>query len=146
MNISERLKGWSWWAYLPAVAATGALIGLLWWFVIGRAENARTEAATARVDAGMAGVQAGNAKDAVAATIDQGQRQTIIREITRENTIRIEAAPGAGDAVPPAVWREFLGAVCLRREATRSDPACAKLSGSGEGHAGEADAVSPAAQ
>jgi len=117
----------------PIIAGAAALlvVALLWWFVwwfFIRPDKLQDEAIAARVDGAAAGVQSENAQAAVDATADKVERQIVTERITRENTIRIMAAPGAQDPIPPAVDERLLYALCLRREATQSDPACANVS------------------
>ncbi|WP_310496503.1 hypothetical protein [Sandarakinorhabdus sp.] len=108
------LKGWK-----LAGAVVGALMALgIVGFVFDRLflapGRAKQAAIQFKADVGGAEAQAAAAKDAVAT----GERIERVRETiertTRENTIRIMAAPGAGDPVPAAVAVELDRALGLR--------------------------------
>jgi hypothetical protein len=135
-------KGWQ--IALAAVLVLALIVagGVVIYRVFYAPERAAEKVQTAKVETATAKVQTEIAKDAVAVNQRQVERVRTIERITHENSVRIMAAPGADNPIAPAVDREFLAALCLRRQATRADPACAGLSGVDRADPRAANAVS----
>lgn len=79
------------------------------------------------------------AKDATATGTEIQIVRDRIERITRENTVRIMAAPGASAAVTPEFDAAWLAAVCVR-DANQHDPACDAVPRSAAGNGDGADA------
>lgn len=110
---------------LRLVALVAAL--LLLWFVVDRLFIApgRHKAEVAQLGTEIKASQAvtETAKDATATGAEIQIVRDRIERITRENTVRIMAAPGASAAVTPEFDAAWLAAVCVR-DANQHDPAC----------------------
>lgn len=134
----------TWQIILAAALAIGLLVagGIIIYRVFYAPKHAAEKLQAAKVETATAKVQTEIAKDAVAVNQRQIERVRTIERITHENTVRIMAAPGADNPIASAVDRAFIDALCLRREATRSDPACTGLSGVDRADLGAANAVS----
>ena len=116
---------------VAALLAIGAAV-LLWWLVIGRPRAAHVQAATAKVQAETAKATAGAAQDALRIVTVHGREIDHFETVTRENARAIQAAPGAGVALDPALDHAGRSALCMR-SAYRADPGCAALRTDGGG-------------
>jgi ABC-type glycerol-3-phosphate transport system substrate-binding protein len=117
------LKGLSLvWKLLVAVAFVAAAYGVFW-FVFLRAPAAERRATQATVAASAA--TSGQETAEAAAKVVERNTETIrtIEHTTEINHDRIEAAAGAGDAVPPDVAAAWHDGQCLRA-LYRGGPSC----------------------
>ncbi len=110
------------------IYAVAALVALgLAWFVIDRLflapGRAREAAATAKVERKVGETAVATGKDALATTERVIERNTRVETLTRENTTRILAAPGANDTIPAAVDAAWLASICAR-DGRGDDPQC----------------------
>ena len=111
---------WPWWAYLAAVGASCAAVGLLWWLLIGRADKANQQAAEAKVGQVVAEKRAEAAVDAGKLIERHYDRTTIIKE-QRDNGLE-QIRQAENDAAAGNAARR---ALCLLDAASyRDDPAC----------------------
>jgi len=108
--------------------ASLALCAVLWvaytLFIAPR--KAREAAAAAKVERRVGETAVATGKDALATTERVIERNTRVERLTRENTTRILAAPGANDTIPAAVDAAWLASICAR-DGRAVDPACEGL-------------------
>lgn len=101
----------------------GAIVFLLFGFVLNRCASGRQEVAVARVEreTGKAGIE--SARDAIGAVEGSAGRSAASDQLTRENERAIHNAKGAADVVAPDVAAAGLHGLC-RRAAYRDSPEC----------------------
>ena len=110
--------------YILAGLAVAALLGWLVWSMFIRPGQQADALKQSQATAAGATSQVETAK-AAASTVETFHDTTrIIREITETNHAKIMAAPGAGDALNPAVAAAGRAALCVR-PIYAGDPACA---------------------
>lgn len=128
MKIRDRIKTPLGLAIIAALAigvlVLGGIVVNRLFFAPGAA---KVERAQDKADAGGARVQAENARDGIATGDRIIERNHEIERITRENTVRIMAAPGAGVAADPGFAPAWRSALCLR-DAYRDSAACVGMS------------------
>lgn len=103
------------------VAAIAAIIII--WAAFHFWEKSRSQGAQARLDHAQSGAMQNSAADAIETVSQAGNREADSEALTRSNEREIQAAPGASDAVNPAVAAAGRAALC-RREAYRNSPRC----------------------
>jgi hypothetical protein len=111
------------WAVAAALALAVLLAG---GWLITEPGRARARAALAKAEAIQAQGQAAAGRDAVAIVTAASGRDAATDRQTQENRDAILAAPGAANAVDPAVGAAGRRAVCLRQSARRL-PECQPL-------------------
>ena len=132
---------------LRLVALVAAL--LLLWFVVDRLFIApgrhKAEVAQLGTEIKSSAAVTETAKDATTTGAEIQIVRDRIERITRENTVRIMAAPGASAAVTPEFDAAWLAAVCVR-DANQHDPACDALprSVASDGDGADAGRADPA--
>lgn len=121
------LKGWRLGLALLLGLGLGTATAIVAYRALWAPGEAKRAAVQAKAEVGGAKVQAENAKDAVALGDRVIERNNRIERITRENTVRIMAAPGASVAADPGLADAWVSALCLR-DAYRGASACRGLS------------------
>lgn len=110
-------------ARVIAIIVGAGLLLLVAAFFLHQWQNARTNAAKARLSTNQAQAGAMNAKDAIGATGAVSARQQASDDLTRSNADEIHHAKGADAPVDPAATAAGLRSLC-RRASAAGDPKC----------------------
>jgi len=105
------------------VAALSVLLLIVGVLYLRSCQEARQRAAESRLQRGQAGALSDSAADAIGAVQGAAARERAEEELTRRNEREIRDAPGASDAVNPAVRDAGLASLC-RRAAYRDSERC----------------------
>lgn len=95
-------------------------------FGLTECQKRRSQAAQARVERSQAEALSNSAADAIGTVARSGEATAASEELTRSNEREIRNAPGANDAVNPAVRDAGLRALC-KRGAYRDSERCRLL-------------------
>lgn len=110
---------------LVIFGAALTLLAFTAWFVLIRPTANAEKAATAKTEAIIADTQRSAAQDTIRIVVDHNAAVQTINTRTEVTTRDILQAPGASDAIDPALHAAGLRALCLHDN--RRDPTCAAL-------------------
>ena len=129
MDLRKLITGETWVEWAAGLALAIAIICGVGWLITAPSRHA-AEVAKAHAAQVIGSAETQSAQDATAIVAQTGTEAATIDATTRKNDASITAAPGAQDAVAPAVADAGRRALCLRH-AYAHDPGCIALLKSG---------------
>jgi hypothetical protein len=137
------LAHWRLAAWGGLAAALAVALGL-WRMEAGRAERLQASLAAAQAAAAASQAHAAAATDAASTVAAGAQRDAATQSLHQENEHALQAAPGSGQGLDPALNDAGRRGLCAYR-AYSADPACVQLLGPGSGQRPDAGASDPPA-